>query len=74
MINFIKMLPVFKKLSRSKLLSYTQHLKKQDCIREGYIYREGDPTNYIYIIREGEFQIQKKIKIKRGEANELDCR
>ena len=57
LINFIKMLPLFKKLSRSKLINYTYNLKSQDCIREGYIYREGDPANNVYIIREGEFQI-----------------
>jgi hypothetical protein len=49
------MLPVFKKLSRTKLTTYTYNLKKIDCIREGYVYREGDAANNVYIIREGEF-------------------
>ena len=72
LINFIKMLPVFKKLSRTKLTTYTYNLKKIDCIREGYIYKEGDPANNIYIIREGEFQIQKRVKVKKGAGQELD--
>lgn len=74
LINFIKMLPVFKKLSRSKLINYTYNLKSQECIREGYIYREGEPANTVYIIREGEFQIQKRVKIKKGGTKEIDCR
>jgi CRP-like cAMP-binding protein len=28
-----------------------------------YLYREGDPSNKIYFIKKGEFEISKKIKV-----------
>ena len=55
LVNFIKMLPVFKKLSRSKLLQITANLKRLVLIRKATVYNEGEPANWVYIIKEGEF-------------------
>lgn len=55
LVNFIKMLPVFKKLSRSKLLQITANLKRLVLIRKATVYNEAEPANLVYIIKEGEF-------------------
>ena len=54
-INFVKMLPVFAKLSRTQLTRYTYNLKDVQVIKESFLYREGDLADKVFIIREGEF-------------------
>ena len=31
------------------------------CIRDAVLYKEGDPADYVFIIKSGEFQATKKI-------------
>lgn len=64
-INFIKMLPVFAKLSRTQLTRYTYNLKDVQIIKDSFLYKEGDLADKVFIIREGEFQILKRVKIKK---------
>jgi len=39
----------------------TYYFENKSCIRDAVLYKEGDPSNYVYIVKNGEFQATKKI-------------
>lgn len=50
----------------------------QDCVIEksfdinNIVYKEGDESNYIYLVKEEEFILQKSIDYEREEAENLE--
>lgn len=54
-INFLKNIPVLKLLTRTSLGKMTYYFENLNFTRDRTLYKEGDPADYIYIIKNGEF-------------------
>ena len=67
-VNFIKGLPIFSKLSRTYLTKFASNIKTMTCNKHQVLYRQGDPVERVYIIREGEFEISKKLQEKETDV------
>ena len=54
-INFLRTIPVLSLLTKTSLGKLTYQFTNKKCIRDGYLYKEGDPAEYVYIVKSGEF-------------------
>lgn len=68
-INFLKNIPIFALVTRTFLGKLTYYFENKKCIKDSFLYKEGDPANYVYIVKKGEFQTTKKI-IHKGFKEE----
>ncbi|CAI2387493.1 unnamed protein product [Moneuplotes crassus] len=59
MINFLKQIPFISHWSKNALSRLYYAVEKVDTFRSQRIIKEGDPIDYIYIIKEGEFEVVK---------------
>lgn len=61
-LDFLKDLPFLgPHLSRTQLVKLQYSLEKRTYRRGQYVVREGDPVSMVYIIRTGEFELQKRL-------------
>jgi hypothetical protein len=60
-VNFLRNIPIFAKLTKTSLGKLTYYFNIKKCIRDHFLYKEGDPAEFVYIIRKGDFEITKKI-------------
>jgi len=60
-INFLRNIPVFQLLTRTSLGKMTYYFEDIKTIKNAYLYREGDSTDNVYIVKRGEFQVTKRI-------------
>lgn len=50
-INFLRNIPVFSLLTRTSLGKMTYYFETKNCIRDAILYKEGDPAEYVYIVK-----------------------
>jgi len=48
-------------------------LKLETRIRNGYLYHEGDPAKYVYLVKEGQFIVSKKLVWTGGKDNKCEA-
>lgn len=61
-VQFVKKIPVFGKLSTTYLNQRLMpHFFDVDVLKHQVIMKEGDPADKVYIIKEGEFAVSKKL-------------
>jgi hypothetical protein len=60
-VNFVKKIPIFSKLTRTFLTKLSYSLKPLHVTRDCYLYREGTPADKVFIVKEGEFIVTKKL-------------
>ena len=65
-VSFLQSLPIFINTTKGSLSKLTYNFKEKEYINGQIVYREGDESNEIYLITEGEFLFQKKIKVEDG--------
>lgn len=75
---------MFAKLSRTymtnKLIQFIKQKDDKDrkstqTVRDQIIFKEGDPADYVYIVRSGEFQVLKTVLQASGnEKKEVDIK
>lgn len=46
------------------LVKFQYSLEQKSCKRNQIIYKEGKPSNMVYFVKNGEFEVTKKIKIE----------
>ena len=61
----------FQNLTKSKITTYIPYLEKERYTRGETVYKEGDPALCIYIVKAGEFELERKIghfdtKMRKG--------
>lgn len=54
-INFLKNIPIFALVTRTFLGKLTYYFETKKCIKDSFLYKEGEPANYVYIVKKGEF-------------------
>jgi CRP-like cAMP-binding protein len=68
----LKALPAFRSLSLMKLRQMIDQFINVEKIRNAYLFQEGDEAKYVYVIREGDFYISKKInRVKEPYSDQL---
>jgi hypothetical protein len=55
-INFLKNIPIFSLVTRAFLGKLTYYFETKKCIKGSYLFKEGDPADYVYIVKQGEFR------------------
>lgn len=60
-INFLRNIPIFSKLTKTSLGKMTYYFEVKKCIKEHVLFKEGDPADFVYIVKKGEFEITKKV-------------
>ena len=68
MITFLQTLPLFSNWTKSSLKNLQANFVKRYCIRNTTVYKEGDASRTVYIVKNGEFQESCKVELK----NELN--
>jgi CRP-like cAMP-binding protein len=60
-VSFVKKIPIFSKLTRTFLTKLSYSLKPLHVTKDHYLYREGDPADKVFIVKEGEFVVTKNL-------------
>lgn len=63
LIDFFKSIPFLSKNSKTYLTRLHYSFEQRDYIRNQDLYREGEPCNYVFLVKHGEFEVTRKIKI-----------
>ena len=64
--SFVRGLPLFQKLSRKFIHRLSSLMTEQKFIKNKVVYREQDPAQYIYIVKDGLFSLTKKLDKDKG--------
>jgi CRP-like cAMP-binding protein len=60
-------MPHFKNWTKNALSRLTYYMPKQNFQRHQYVFKEGDPSSHVYIVLQGEYEIAKKMRLKKDE-------
>jgi CRP-like cAMP-binding protein len=60
-VEFLMQIPCFKDQQKKNVAKFTHYLQKHSYIRNQYVYKEGDPADFVYIVYSGEFELGKKL-------------
>ena len=61
-LEFFKSIPALAKNSNSYLKKLEYNFEVRQYIRNQELFREGDPSDTVYLVKTGEFELTKKIK------------
>ena len=70
--HFLRTLPLFQKWTKTILKRFQTCISVKDYIRNGIVYKIGDESEKIYIVKSGEFQESFKVMVK-DKVNNDDC-
>lgn len=66
----MKNIPIFSLLTRTALGKLTYFFESKRIAHHSFLYSEGDPADFVYIIKTGEFQVTKRIiRVNQKEEN-----
>mmetsp|Transcript_36795 Transcript_36795/g.48303 ORF Transcript_36795/g.48303 Transcript_36795/m.48303 type:complete len:89 (-) Transcript_36795:1746-2012(-) len=60
-VDFLLKIPIFSQYSKTRLLKFYLDLTSQKYYRGSVVYNEGDEVTDVYIIFNGQFEIEKKL-------------
>lgn len=72
-VNFVKKIPIFSKLTRTFLTKLSYSLKPLNVTRDCYLFREGDPADKVFIVKEGEFIKTKKLFSSGKQSENIEA-
>jgi len=61
-VKYLKDIPFLKHVSKTKLAKFSYFFQEKEYKRGQAIYQEGEPCRYVFIVKEGEFELKKKFK------------
>ncbi|EGR29986.1 cyclic nucleotide-binding domain protein [Ichthyophthirius multifiliis] len=61
-INFIKQYWFFSQIPNNKIMSILMYFKIENIQKEKYLYKEGEQIKDIYLLKEGEVELTKKLE------------
>lgn len=67
LVNFIKGLPLFQTLSRTFLTKLTSQMQEIKVFKNKIMYREDEPVTKIYIVKEGNFEITRRVQVLQNQ-------
>ena len=63
-VNYLKDIPFLKHVTKTKLSKFSYFFQEKEYKRGQAIYQEGEPCRFVFIVKEGEFELKKKFKKK----------
>jgi CRP-like cAMP-binding protein len=63
-VNFLQTLPLFKTWTKGSLTKLSFFFKEKFFVRKQLVFKEKDASDEVYIIRDGEFQFYKNIRLE----------
>lgn len=63
-VDFLHSLKPFQRWSKLSLMKLSYHFSVKNIKRGQVLYKEGDPANYVYFIKAGEFKFTKNMRIE----------
>ena len=54
---YLKTIPIMRLLTYSQLKQITEKFRPISKIRFSYLFQQGDPANYLYIVKSGELRV-----------------
>lgn len=70
LIEYLKQHSYFKHLTKVSLLKLSYCFEEKFMTKDQIIFKEGDPLEYIYFIKEGEVKLSRNIKIQIIDSSE----
>jgi len=61
-LDFFKSIPCLSKNSKNYLCKLHYGFEKKTYLRHQEVYTEGQPSTWIYLVKNGEFEMRKRIK------------
>lgn len=61
-IDFLKKMPHFSHWTKNALSRLTYYMPPKKYYRNQEIFKEGEPSDYVFVVLEGEFETVKKVK------------
>lgn len=68
LVNFVKKISLFSQMTNSQLTRFSYFLKPMKCNKDFFVFKEGDPVEGAYIIRQGEFVVSRKLILPKKSA------
>jgi CRP-like cAMP-binding protein len=69
LVDFLQRQLIFQKLTRGSLLKLSYCFEEKQYKKEFVLYQEGQRIEYLYMIKEGQVKISKKLKINIFDSN-----
>ena len=69
---FLQNLPVFKSCTNKVVQRLSYYFKPVKYIRNQLVYKQGDPSDYVYIVKSGEFKLEREVPIKHEKQIVID--
>ncbi|EAS04481.1 cyclic nucleotide-binding domain protein (macronuclear) [Tetrahymena thermophila SB210] len=74
LIEFFRSISIFQNFEDMTLVEVILQCEKQNFNRMQYVYKDGDDSNYIYFVFEGEFRLNKQRRANSSQELESDQR
>lgn len=60
-VGYLKDIPFLKHVTKTKLSKFTYFFQETEFKRGQSVYLEGQPWKFVFIVKEGEFELKKKM-------------
>ena len=70
-VGYLKDIPFLKDVTKTKLSKFTYFFEEKTFKRGQILYEEGDPCKHVYIVKEGEFELKKKMPVPKGKKIDI---
>ncbi|CDW86844.1 cyclic nucleotide-binding domain containing protein [Stylonychia lemnae] len=67
-VAFLRSLPFFSQLTKTSLGKLTYQFHDISTIRHQILYREGEPAEYVYIVKVGQFEVMKTLTMAEDQS------
>lgn len=68
---FLKELSVFKTCTMKFVQRLSYYFKSVKYLRNQSVYKQGDSSDYVYIVKQGEFKLEREVPIKQDKQLSL---
>jgi len=66
-VNYLKVIPFLKDITKTKLSKLTYFFEEIPFKRGQIVYKEGEECKFVYIVKEGEFELYKRMPLDGSE-------
>mgnify|MGYP003893348641 CR=1 FL=1 len=71
LVNFIKDIPLFSRLTRTYLGKLSRNVKLLNVSRDHVLFKEGDLADKVFIIKKGDFIVTKRLIQKSKQTENI---
>ena len=68
-VDFLRNLHSWQNMPKKKVIKYVKMCEHKKFTYGETVYKEGDPNNFVYIVKNGEFELVKKLPRQKNPRN-----